>query len=64
MRFTARFLFDKKVRWTPLRSSKFAQKNIFVMGCELLQHVTLGDCPKGLLIPSFLLDNELEGDER
>jgi hypothetical protein len=64
MKFTAPFLFDKKVRWTPLRSSKFSPKNVKIMGCELLQHMTLGECPKGLLIPSFLLDNELDGEER
>ncbi|KAL6049194.1 Cell division cycle protein 45 [Balamuthia mandrillaris] len=43
-----------------LRECKFDPTNLKIIGAELLKGKRLGECPKGLLLVSFLLDNELE----
>jgi hypothetical protein len=48
-----------------IQSSKFANKNLIVTGSEITKNIRLDQLhPKMLLIPSFLLDNGLNNEER
>lgn len=48
-----------------IQSSKFANKNLLVAGSEITKNIKLDQLrPKMLLIPSFLLDNGLNNEER
>jgi len=60
--------FKPKTRHTlqglALNQAKFSNEPLLAFGNEIFRNISIKDVPKRVLIASFLLDNEQEGEER
>jgi patatin-like phospholipase/acyl hydrolase len=67
LKMFAPYVFKQKaasVQWFSIKTAKFPNEPLDVFGQEIFKGVTIRECPKSLLITSFLLDNEKEDTQR